>query len=507
MVPYWHAQSSAQGEWTFTGNVSSSPDYMQYRVWERQSQVEGPVISNRFTTEPNSRHLPVLFYWAIGKIASVLGARPEAVYAYSGMLLAAMLVVVLYGIVRSFLPVPAHHRWPFVALLFGGGLGGHIKILQALPGIGTTSLVTRLITRPTDEAPVFEEYRSHYVIRTFFDSHFLLLWLVCVLAVFALYLAVRHWSWQRGASAAAWFTVVTVLHVYEGVTLVAIAIGAALALRHCAPEGANARRAAIWTTAAVAVAYVALGLLFRSSGLPLPPWRAVNILALILFIAYPISYVLLAIGGRDYLQVGGVPARFVVGWAAACTLVTLSGPFFPYPDRGTMTLQVPLMIAAGAIYYARWQRLTLAGALVAVAVYGATPVWQLARSWHFSGFRTDAPFLMINAGHRQVLDAMRQPGDTGDVLLAEPRDLLWLAPEFHGRLYVGHFFLTVDYRAKNEALTRALQTPDSMPAFLHRTEATLLFVNGDRQPSRFAALAGLRPVTASSVGTLFRVVR
>jgi hypothetical protein len=231
----------------------------------------------------------------------------------------------------------------------------------------------------------------------------------------------------------------------------------------------------------------------------------VNILAATLLIAFPASWVLLALGGARYVREGGVPARFIVGWALACTVVTLSGPFYPYPDRGTMTMQVPLMIATGAIYFMRRPRLTTNAAIVALALYAPTPIWQLSRSWHFSSFRTDAPFMHLNAAHRQSIAALGEAADTSDILLAEPRDLLWLAPEFPGRLYVGHFFLTVNYKAKNEALTRALQAPDSMAALLSSSGTSLLFVHADRDPSRFASLPNVQVLATTTEGTLFRV--
>ncbi|MBV6521938.1 MAG: hypothetical protein MNPFHGCM_02082 [Gemmatimonadaceae bacterium] len=505
MTPFWHAKWSARGDWSFTGNLTISPDYMQYRVWERQTRREGPIVSNRFTTEPNSRHLPVFYYWAVGGLARATGVSPEAAYAYSGALLAVALVLLLYGVVRAFLPDPSHHVWTLVALVFGGGLGAYLKVMSALPVIGASSIVTGLVSGPLESWPVFEDYRSHYIVHTLYDSHFLLLWVVCVAAVAALYLSIRRWTPARAVAAAGLFAVATVLHVYEGVTLVAIAIGVAIALRHDGPEGQNARRAAWLTAAAVAVCYAALGLLYRSSGLPFPPWRAINILAATLAIAFPASWALIAIGGARYFREGGVPARFIIGWAMACTVVTLSGPFFPYPDRGTMTLQVPLTIAAVAIFFARWGRMTAKAAIVAVVLLGATPARLVARSWYYTGFRSDAPFMLINGDHRTTLKALRQAADTNDILLAEPRDLLWLAPDFPGRLYVGHFFLTVDYRAKNEALTRAIQSPDSMPALLSRSGSSLLFVNADRDAARFSALPDLSVVSATKVGTLFRV--
>jgi hypothetical protein len=168
-------------------------------------------------------------------------------------------------------------------------------------------------------------------------------------------------------------------------------------------------------------------------------------------------------------------------------------------------MQVPLMVATGAIYFMHWPRLTTRMAIIALVLYAPTPLWQVSRSWHFSSFRADAPFMHLNAGHRQSIAALRQAADTSDILLAEPRDLLWIAPEFPGRLYVGHFFLTVNYKSKNEALARALQAPDSMAALLASSGTSLLFVHADRDPARFASLPNVQALATTAEGTLFRV--
>ena len=79
MLPFWHAQVSTPPGHEFTGNLTISPDYMQYRVWERLSVREGPIVSNTFTIEPNRRHLPVFYYWAIGHTARALGVHENTV--------------------------------------------------------------------------------------------------------------------------------------------------------------------------------------------------------------------------------------------------------------------------------------------------------------------------------------------------------------------------------------------------------------------------------------------
>ncbi|MBC7897779.1 MAG: hypothetical protein H7066_20335, partial [Cytophagaceae bacterium] len=459
IAPFWRAELSQRGEWTFEENLTISPDQMQYRIWLRQTQREGPVITNRFTTEPNRAHLPVYFFWAVGKVATVVGTTPERAYAYAGSALAIALTLLLYAAVRRFVPDPRQLLWVVVPLMLAGGLGGHLKLLAQVPGLASSSTVQRFLLDPIDLFPAFEDYRSHYIVKVWLDTHSTALWIVGLGAVLVFHSAVLRPTWPRIAAAVAMFALMTVLHVYEGITLLAIAYGIALC---CWPLVRDHRRLLALVascTGAVAACYIILGVLYARGGLPLPDWRAINILVLIVLMAYPISWALIAWGGAARWRVGGLRDRFLIGWILGCTVVTLSGPFFPYPDRGTMTMQVPLAILAAIIYFGRWPRVRPVHAVVLLLVCGATPLWIAARTWYFSGFRTDAPFQYVNASHRSARDALRAVGDTSHVLLADVPDLLWLAPTFPGRLYVGHFFLTVDFGTKVRALREALADP------------------------------------------------
>jgi hypothetical protein len=145
--------------------------------------------------------------------------------------------------------------------------------------------------------------------------------------------------------------------------------------------------------------------------------------------------------------------------------------------------------------------------LVALAVFSAGPIWQIARSWYFSGFRPDAPFMYLSTDHRAVIEDLKARATTADVLLAEGPDLLWMAPEHPGRLYLGHFFLTPNYRQKREALELAMAEPDSLGPLLDRSGARWLFANTGRDVARVARVPGLTVVRAGAAGTLFEVRR
>ena len=77
LMPVVVASLTTPEGWHFTGIHQSSPDLMQYRQWFRQTQIDGPIITNTFTAEPNRPHLLVLFAWVVGTIASWLGIAPE----------------------------------------------------------------------------------------------------------------------------------------------------------------------------------------------------------------------------------------------------------------------------------------------------------------------------------------------------------------------------------------------------------------------------------------------
>ncbi|HEY7317490.1 MAG TPA: hypothetical protein VIE89_07940, partial [Candidatus Binatia bacterium] len=347
VAPYWHAASQVPSGWIFTGEINGSPDVMQYRVWTRQSQKTGVLVDNRFTGEANKPHLPVVFYYAIGKISEWSKISPEFVVICLGSVFAFGLIVFLFAIVRHFMITPYQTWWVFLIIVLGGGLGAYLKILNFID-LGHYSYVLKQTVIDGYRAqPVFEDYRSHYVFITLFDTHFLLIWLVALASILSFYFTLRQFSWGRAVLTGILFATATVLHVYEGVTLVVVTLAVAFVFWRKGFE----LRPALTTTAVCTLFVIAcltwIFLLYRSSGLPPPTWRGLTIPISTLLIAYPLAWLMMAFGLGQYWRNARFDECFLLGWALGCTALTLSGPFYPYPDRGTMTLQVPIYIIAG----------------------------------------------------------------------------------------------------------------------------------------------------------------
>ncbi len=507
MLPWWHAQSVTPPDWTFTGNVTVSPDAMQYRVWMRQALEQGLVVDDRFTSEPSRPFLPVSYYWGVGQLARAVGSSPEWTSAWLGVPLAAALALLVYLTARFFLGDRRMAWWVSLAVLFGGGWTAHLRLLRRVPGVRSLPVVDGLIESAfRGDAPSFEDSRFHYVIRTLFDTHFLLIWLWTLAAVLCLYFALRRPAAWRSALTALLFAGLTLIHVYEAVTLLAIAGSVPLFLwRKQLPV-----RPALATLALGALGVGAcLAWLFslqRSSGLPFPPWKAPSFPVANIALAFPVAWALIAIGLAGYWRRAGLEECFLLGWALACTLILLSHPYYPYHDRGAVSLQIVVHVIASAIWLQRFGALTPRAILVGILLFGAAPLYVTKFLWDATHFDTSVPWLFQSPEDRELVARLARATRGDDVLLAPDRDYRWLYPEYPGRSYDAHFFLTVDFERKQEDKRRFFEAdPAEQLTFLQRERIRFLYIDKGRDPDRFAALPGLAPLYQGVRGSLFEV--
>ncbi|MGE3471669.1 MAG: hypothetical protein AB7O28_15055, partial [Vicinamibacterales bacterium] len=163
-----------------------------------------------------------------------------------------------------------------------------------------------------------------------------------------------------------------------------------------------------------------------------------------------------------------------------------------------------LTIHGGHVYDRARARPTAAADAEAVFDMAATPAWSVGRVDGSSTFTPESPAKFQNADYQKIVDAARRTASPADLLLADEGSLLWLAPDYPGRNYSAHFFLTVDYTRRQEEVTAFYRGDDvQRAAFLRAQGISQLFVPARYGPDGFAGIAGLRVIEASSVGTLF----
>lgn len=505
-VPLVTAAMTVPEGWRATGIHQSSPDIMQYRQWFRQTQIEGPVISNRLTSEPHQPYMLVLYAWAIGKAASWVGTTPELVYQYSGCLFAFLLVIVIYRLIEVFVGDARQRLWILGAIMVGGGLGGYLKAVMRFESIRSISAVDRFLWQPFMEWNIFEDYRGQFVFSTLFDSHFLLAWLCTSASVLLLYRAIAAPSGARLAAAAAMAFFTGAVHLHSGLSVVIIGAGI---VWMCWIGRQYLREAIVAATVASAAAVAGVGLqalLIGPGGLPTPPWEAHPILPLNLFLAYTLQWIAATWALTRLWPKPSLGTCVLTGWVVGCLIYTFSAPVWPYPDRGTMTLLIPITILGGLGYFSVSPRPTLRALAVAAAFMLVTPVWTLAFNVNTSRFGPELNAKFVNADHDAIVAAAKATAGPNDLLLADETSLLWLAPEYPGVNYCAHFFLTVDYERKQREVTQFLApaaTPDAQAAFLREHDVRYLFVPTRLMPARFRDLPGLSVVIENGVGVLF----
>jgi hypothetical protein len=218
----------------------------------------------------------------------------------------------------------------------------------------------------------------------------------------------------------------------------------------------------------------------------------------------------IAWGGLKYWQHAGLAETFLVGWALGCTALTLSGPFYPYPDRGTMTLQIPIYIIAGQIFFARWPRMTPLIVGILILILGATPVTTFALQWKFTNFDPTRAAVFTSRAHREIVAVLTERAGENDVIILDKTDFdwgtddLWIAPEYPGKFYAGHFFLTPDYDKKRAEVNRFFEgSPNDQAAFLREKRIRFVYVNANQNPHRFEQIPGLRLLKSEPIGALF----
>ena len=507
LAPLWKAQSVTPPDWTFTGNLSVSPDYMQYRTWSRQSQETGIVVDNRFTSEPNNPYLPVVFYWGIGQVSELLDVQPEMVYEYVGAGLAFLLVILLFLCVRLFLPERYQTWWVFLLLLVGGGLDAYPDVLRRLSLLPDSWFVHTVLSGADQTATLFD-LRFAHAFRVLLDTHFLVVWITVIGALLLLYAALDRPSTGRYLALAFMCAAATFLHVYEGPLL--ILAGSTVTGMWWAKTRRTIDCVNAWTASAGMALAVLLGIrvLYHFSGLPYPTWRGPDMLFANFVLGYPIALALLAWGFTRYWRGAGLPQMFLLGWALACTMILLSSPYYQYADRGAATLQVPLFLAAGQIFFSRWSRVSWRQALVVILAMGAFPGSIITNKWmRAARFSPGAEWTWLDPAHQETLATLKSTAGSDDILLADYFDYRWLAPENPGCSYHAHFFLTVDFQTKREQVDRFFTAaPEEQRRFLEERGIRFLFVNADNDPTRFRQVAGLEPISEGAHGTLFEVV-
>jgi hypothetical protein len=246
------------------------------------------------------------------------------------------------------------------------------------------------------------------------------------------------------------------------------------------------------------------GVFVAVGGLPTSPWQAEPILPSVLFLAYTLQWIVAVWGLTKLWTRPSLGTCVLTGWVVGCLVYALSGPMWAYPDRGTVTLLIAITIIGGLAYFHGRDRPGWLALAIAAFFLLVTPLWTVAHEISVARFSPDLNAKFVSTDHDRIVDVAVQHARRGDLLLADERSLLWLAPEYPGVHYCAHFFMTVDYARKQQDVERFYAgSAAEQAAFLREHAVKFLFVPARQKPERFRDLPGLTLLVANDVGALY----
>lgn len=221
--------------------------------------------------------------------------------------------------------------------------------------------------------------------------------------------------------------------------------------------------------------------------------------------AYPVAALIIIPAIPKLWSTAGLDQCFLMGWTLGAIGLTALQPLYPYGGRASITVQVALYILAAMIYFSGGVQVPKKYVLTAIMLLGITPVWVLLEMWRISRFQPDTPAVFVNQQHLAISETLRKRASADDILLAAEPDTRWLAPEYPGRHYCAHYFLTVPYLEKTREVDRFVEydRPELQAQCLSKRRIRFLYADRKLEPERFTNVPGLVLVRRESVGSLF----
>lgn len=143
-LPYLRASLSPPPGRVFKGSFFFVDDHYLYLSYVQQAEKGSFLFQNKLVGESHPGALINLEWWAVGRISGLLGHRPFLAYRVFGLVaLLSLLAAIDRWLVRAGLP--KEHRLPALLLVStGGGFGGILFSLQAMPVARCLDLATGL---------------------------------------------------------------------------------------------------------------------------------------------------------------------------------------------------------------------------------------------------------------------------------------------------------------------------------------------------------------------------
>lgn len=402
-LPYaWSALATGNGQVYLGMKAVNSADFMTYVAWMVQDE-PSPWLRNLYTSDPGAGRILVPFFWLLGVAARASGLSPILVLHLARAASCLVLYPVLFWLCGLFFTGRSRAR-AFLLLGLGTGLPGFIP----------------------EVSPISACYDS---------ALFAISWALLCAGLGLAHVGLDRRRQGQSAGAGAIASVLAVIHPYDAVTILAVAVTAAIAARGSAPRARLVHVAIVALAAAPGVALTAWNVATTPG---LAEWASVARPAIWWS---PLSFGCLWIGAAYALaRCRDRCPRFAVVWLAT-SLVLIALPS-PIARRLLQGVQAPLAILATIGFealiargWARFARLT------EVTFYPAAVLMLVVEPLLPAPPRLPA----------KVVADLRALGDLPPgAILADPAVSYFVPPLSGKPVHCGNYGLTPAYDAKKD---------------------------------------------------------
>jgi hypothetical protein len=458
-------------------------DFLAYAAFARQVGDRGAFLFvNPFTTEPQEPRFVLLFHWVLGAVAGLFGVSPLWILELSRIPLTFAFFFVLWRFTAVFLTRREDRLWACALVAFSGGLEGFVRFLDGLP-----------------EALTFQQDTWTLQGWNFFAAAYNPLW-ICALTLTLI--ALKDVMTQsprltlgQALKLGLGIVVLQTVHPYSAIVVVAVCIGLLVFNWASGAKFEPGWDGRFLLGVGVGVGLVGLLLWWQSlePAFKASADRTFGNHELPVF-WYPVTLGmtgLLALRGacRDW-SLDAPRRRVLLAWVAVVALLHSSPILNGY--KFVLHLYVPVCLLAAPVARQVYQRFCGSGlvaktgaALMLALAFGSSLMVTVESMARIGAINE------VSASYMRVVRAISSR-PAGNVLA--PVDLGNLIPAFAPhRVWLGHWFLTPDFRNRwgtYERLTTSPHAKDELLALLDQQRLRYLVLATDRAERVARLLAG-----------------
>jgi len=445
-VPYIYGFLQNNENYFFTGkHALSAEDISVYQSYISQIKNGNYLLINQFTPEQDQLKSLNIFWLSTGLIAKIFHLSPQLTLQIIRILLIPIFIIVIYLFLNLFFPNPKLKKLLITLLVFSSGLGmwfSHFNDFE-------NSYLKSSIDLWVSESNIFASL--------YHSPHFILSWILIILAFYFFILAIRHQKLLFGICAGLASLILFQFHPYHFLTLYLITFTYSLFYY------LSNKNFKIFQSFLILVIISIPSIIYHLYTLKDPLIYARSLQNITL--TPPIIYVILGFGIFFPLALFGIwkifkqkkqtNYIFLIIWLIG-SMFLIYLPQYQFQRRLLQGFQLPMIILAVCPFwnfiekYFQKIKTSYYSAIIILAsllIITPTTIYHLTRDLVF--FDQHKPNLYLTKQQNQIIDFLKNKTDYQSVILCQDNFLSnYIPAALPAKIFLGHSHETLEFENK-----------------------------------------------------------